>query len=55
MTDFYRRRLAHALWTWREGRHSTFHKQPRAKDRPSGRAEKRRARQAERRDIEAQR
>lgn len=49
-TDFYRQRLAHAKWTWREDN-------PRRgrKDRGSGRAEKHRAVQAERRDMERDR
>lgn len=53
--DFYKLRLMHALWTWREGRRSRFHSQPRIKDRASGRNDKRAARQQERREIEAQR
>jgi hypothetical protein len=52
MTDFYRQRLAHAKWTWREDRPWRQGKHP--KDRDSGRHEKRRARASGRRDIEDQ-
>lgn len=40
--DFYRHRLAHALWTWREGNGvNSYHRRKRhRKDRASGRAEK---------------
>jgi hypothetical protein len=53
--DHYKRRLAHAQWTWREYgcdycKHHV-HK-PRVKDRVSGRAEKRRARAEVRREID---
>lgn len=46
MTDFYRQGLKRALWDWREV------SRKRAKDRTNGRAEKRRARRAARRDVE---
>lgn len=51
MTDWYKQRLAHAQWTWRENRPSP-HGSKCMKDRESGRHEKRRARQKERRDIQ---
>lgn len=54
MTDRYRQRLAHAKWTWNEGKHCRFLKSPRRKDRESGRAERRSARQADRRETEAE-
>lgn len=51
--DFYRHRLAHALWTWREGKHmNSWHRRKRhKKDRSSGRTEKSRARRLERKEI----
>lgn len=52
--DYYAHYLKHALWTWREGRHSPYHSQPRVKDRASGRNEKRSARQVERRARETE-
>lgn len=51
MIDFYRRRLAHAAWTWLEGKWCRYHNKPDRKNRTMGRAEKRRARTAERREI----
>lgn len=55
--DFYRRRLAHALWTWREdaGTNSYHRRKRHKKDRTGGRAEKSRARRLERREIADQR
>lgn len=52
-TDFYRQRLAHALWTWRESKHAASWRRRRRhrKDRIEGRREKRRARQREAADI----
>lgn len=50
-TDFYRQRLAHAKWTWAEHKACNFIAPPRRKDRASGRAEKRSARQREAADI----
>lgn len=52
MVDRYKQRLAHAQWTWRECKGCRFHAKPRAKDRESGRAEKRAVRQADRKEIE---
>lgn len=48
--DFYRHRLKHAAWTWRE--YDPYHRKPRIKDRVSSRVEKHRARRLERREIE---
>lgn len=54
MTDHYRQRLAHAKWTWREDRHHKGGRRDRfKKDRPSGRAERRSARQADYRELAA--
>lgn len=50
--DFYRRRIAHAFWTWLESKVGRFYSKPRHKDRIMGRAEKRRARRQERRELE---
>lgn len=54
MTDRYRQRLAHAKWTWNEHRYCNFLKSPRRKDRESGRAERRSARHADRREMLAE-
>jgi len=48
-TDFYRQRLATAKWSWREDH--AWHQGKFAKDRSSGRAEKRGARQVQRHEI----
>lgn len=53
--DFYKHRLAHAAWTWREHKVHHFFAPSRSKDRRSGRAEKHRARELERAEIEDQR
>lgn len=53
--DSFKARLRHALWTWREGRHSRFHKAPRNKDRVMGRNDKRAARQDDQREIDKER
>ena len=45
--DYYRHAIKHAAWTWREGKMCSFHKRPRKKDRPSGRNDKRAAKQRE--------
>lgn len=52
--DFYRHRLAHAGWTWRENKTGNrwIHGRSRRKDRLSGRAEKHRARALERRETQ---
>ena len=52
--DLYKRKLSDAQWTWREGKFCRFHKKPRNKDRVFGRNDKRSARQAARREIDAE-
>jgi len=49
--DFYRRRLAHAQWTWREEKVCPYHGPSERKDRANGRADKRSARQQIRAEI----
>ncbi len=49
--DTYRRLLAHAQWTWREEKVCPYHGPSRRKDRASGRADKRSARQAEQAEV----
>lgn len=51
--DFYKFRLKNAQWDWLEYKFCRYHAKEMNKDRVSGRAEKRRARQMERRDREA--
>lgn len=53
--DYYKLRLKHALWTWREACHCNYHRKPRIKDRASGRNDKRSARQQARREIDGER
>lgn len=53
-TDFYRQRLAHAAWTWREACLCHGGGCRSRKDRIEGRREKRRARALERREIRDQ-
>jgi hypothetical protein len=53
--DPYKVKLSDAKWTWREGKFCRFHKRPRNKDRVFGRNDKRSARQAEQREIDADR
>jgi hypothetical protein len=50
--DRYRQKLQHAAWTWREEKVCRFHGDARNKDRMSGRAEKRSAKQKDRKEIE---
>lgn len=50
MIDRYKRHLAHAAWTWLEGKFSRFHKRPERKDRVMGRNEKRSAKQKDKRE-----
>ncbi len=50
--DFYRQRLAHAKWTWREAKVLSFLRSPRQKERAEGRAEKHRARQMASGEVE---
>lgn len=52
--DFYRARLKTAQWDWLEGKFCNYHGRPRRKDRINGRAEKRRARNDERRALAAE-
>lgn len=50
--DRYRQRLAHAAWTWREEKVCPrFHGPSHHKDRASGRADKRAARQQDRIEL----
>lgn len=54
--DRYRARLRHAKWTWREDKYlpSNSRRMAFLKDRASGRAEKRAARQQDRREFETE-
>lgn len=52
-TDWYKRLLKFAAWTWRE--YDWAHRRPRNKDRISSRNDKRSARQDEQREIEEER
>lgn len=55
MTDFYRNKLKHAGWTWRERKRlPNIFVPTRRKDRQSGRADKHSAKKLERQDIEEQ-
>lgn len=49
MVDRYRNRLKHAGWTWKEDR--SWNQGKLLKDRSSGRADKRSARQADRAEV----
>lgn len=53
-TDFYRNKLKHAAWTWREEKVSRYHLPSRQKDRRSGRNDKRAARALVRAEISAE-
>ena len=54
MFDNYLKKLRKAGWDWLEHKNSHYHRTPRNKDRRSGRAEKRSARQEVRKEIDSE-
>ena len=52
--DYYRLRIKHAAWTWREDKVCRYHNHARRKDRTSGRADKRAARLEARAELVAE-
>lgn len=51
--DWYKKFLAHAHWTWLEGKFCRYHKKPRRKMRDFGRMEKHAAKQLIRKEIDS--